>query len=119
MKVRHLILPIFTLSVVALAALGAQQPPAVREVALTAKKYEYIPNKIEVAVGTAVRFKITAEDNTHGFEIAGVKGSCVEIPKGETRTVDFTADKAGVFNFKCCHFCGLGHGRMKGTLTVK
>jgi cytochrome c oxidase subunit 2 len=120
MRLHRLVLPVFILSVVALAAVAAQEPvPAVKEIAITAKKYEYIPNKIEVPVGTAVRFKITAEDNEHGFEIEGVKDSCVEIPKGETKTVDYKATKTGVVNFKCCHFCGMGHGRMKGTLTVK
>jgi cytochrome c oxidase subunit II len=119
MRLHRLVLPTFTLCVVGLAALGAQQPPAVKEIAVTARKYEFTPNKIEIPVGTAVRFKITAEDNEHGFEIEGVKDSCVEIPKGETKTVDYKADKAGTITFKCCHFCGMGHGRMKGTLTVK
>jgi heme/copper-type cytochrome/quinol oxidase subunit 2 len=66
-----------------------------------------------------VQFKITALDHEHGFEIEGVKDSCVSIPKGETKTVDYKADKAGKITFKCCHVCGLGHGGMKGSITVK
>jgi cytochrome c oxidase subunit 2 len=119
MRLHRLVLPTFALCVAALAALGAQQPPPVKEISITARKYEFTPNKIEIPVGATVRFKITAEDAEHGFEIEGVKDSCVEIPKGDTRTVDYTAGKAGTVTFKCCHFCGMGHGKMKGTLTVK
>ena len=38
---------------------------------------------------------------------------------GETKTVDYKAEKAGKITFKCCHVCGLGHGGMKGSITVK
>lgn len=96
-----------------------QEAPAVKEIAVTAKKYEYVPNKIDVPVGTTLRLSVTAEDATHGFEIEGVKDSCVEIKKGETKVITYTAAKAGTFAFKCCHFCGLGHRRMKGSITVR
>jgi len=55
----------------------------------------------------------------HGFEIEGVKDSCVKLEKGESSTVEYKADKAGTFEFKCCKRCGPGHGRMKGTIVVK
>jgi cytochrome c oxidase subunit 2 len=97
----------------------SQDKPEIREIELKAKKYQFTPNKIAVALNETVRFKITAEDAEHGFEIQGVKDSCVEIKKGETATVTYTAAKAGTFEFKCCHFCGLGHGRMKGSIVVK
>jgi cytochrome c oxidase subunit 2 len=119
MRLHRLVLPVFVLSVVGLAAAAQQPPPPVKEVAITAKKYAFTPNKIEAPAGTLVRFTITAEDATHGFELEGVKDSCVEIAKGETKAVEYKADKPGTIAFKCCHFCGMGHGRMKGTLTVK
>ena len=91
----------------------------VKEVEMTAKKYEFSPSSIEVPVGTLVRFKITSLDRTHGFEIEGVKDSCVELKQGESATVEYRAEKAGTFEFKCCKRCGPGHGRMKGTIVVK
>lgn len=97
----------------------AQAEPIVRVIEVKAKKYDFTPNKIELALNSVVRFKITSEDNEHGFEIEGVKDSCVEIPKGETKTVEYKATKAGTISFKCCHRCGLGHGRMNGTIAVK
>ena len=90
----------------------------VKDVQMTAKKYEYSPNVVEVAANTKIIFKITALDRQHGFEIAGSKNGCVKIKKGETATVEYLADKAGTFEFKCCVFCGLGHGRMKGKIVV-
>ncbi len=91
----------------------------VKEVEMTAKKYEFSPSTVEVPVGTLVRFKITSQDRTHGFEIEGVKDSCVELKEGETATVEYKAEKAGTFEFKCCKRCGLHHGSMKGTIVVK
>jgi len=113
---------LFLLAVVTSTTAGAAsqaREPAAKDIAISAKKYEFTPNKIEVPVGTVVKFVVTATDNDHGFEIEGVKDSCVEIKKGETGTLTYTAAKAGSFAFKCCHFCGLGHGKMKGTITVK
>ena len=105
--------------VVPVAARAAVQAPAVKVIELKAEKYKFTPATVEIPVGTAVQFKITALDHEHGFEIEGVKDSCVSIPKGETKTVDYKADKAGKITFKCCHVCGLGHGGMKGSITVK
>jgi cytochrome c oxidase subunit 2 len=104
------------------AVAGPTQSPGestqVKEVQMTAKKYEYAPSIVEVAAGTKIVFKITALDREHGFEIAGSNTGCVKIKKGETVTVEYLADKAGTVEFKCCVFCGLGHGRMKGKIVV-
>ena len=91
MRLHRFVLPALMVFVVALVAVGAQQQPpaAAKEIAVTAKKYEYAPNKVEIPVGTLVRFKVTAEDTEHGFEIEGVKDSCVSIPKGETKVVEY------------------------------
>jgi heme/copper-type cytochrome/quinol oxidase subunit 2 len=95
----------------------AQAPKQVIEVKAT--KYEFAPNKIDIALNASVIFKVTAVDHDHGFEIEGVKDSCVKIPKGETKTIEYQATKAGTVKFKCCDFCGLGHGKMNGTIAVK
>ncbi|PYU90982.1 MAG: hypothetical protein DMG08_16480 [Acidobacteria bacterium] len=90
-----------------------------KEVQMTAKKYEFSPSSVEVPVGATVVFKITALDRDHGFEIEGVKDSCVELKKGEIATVEYKAEKAGTYSFKCCKRCGLHHGQMRGTIVVK
>ena len=90
-----------------------------KEIQMTAKKYDFSPDTVDVSAGTRIIFKITAEDREHGFQIAGVKDGCVKIKKGETATVEYLAEKAGTVEFKCCVFCGMGHGGMKGKIIVR
>ena len=110
------------LSLAAAPVIWAQSPASGgenREVKITAKKYQFSPDTVEVQAGTRIVFKITALDREHGFEIAGVKDSCVKIKKGETATVSYLAEKAGTVEFRCCVFCGLGHHGMKGKIIIR
>jgi cytochrome c oxidase subunit 2 len=91
----------------------------VKEIEVSARKYEYQPTTIEVPVNTLVRLHLKAIDKEHGFEIKSIKDSCVKFDPQTPATVEFYADKAGEYEFKCCKFCGFGHGKMKGRLVVK
>lgn len=113
------LLVVVLMLVAVVRAAPAQEPPVVREIEVSAKKYEFSPTQIDVALNTVVRLKITAQDRDHGFEIEGVKDSKVDLKKGQATVVEYKADKAGTFPFKCTTFCGFGHGRMKGTIVVK
>ena len=66
-----------------------------REIEISAKKYEYDPATIEVAVNTLVKIHLKALDREHGFEIKSIKDSCVKFKPNESATVEFYADKAG------------------------
>jgi cytochrome c oxidase subunit 2 len=102
----------------------AQEPAApsaagdVREIQMTAKKYEFNPNLITVKKGEHVKLVITALDRDHGFKLEAF-GINQKLKKGDPTTIEFTADKAGAFKFQCSEFCGFGHGRMKGKLVVE
>ena len=101
---------------------------------VTAKKYEYSPSPIHVKRGMKVQLKITATDHDHGFKIAtfpdgaaqsGTPGlvfaaaqDCWQLKKGETTTIEFLAQTADTYTFRCCHTCGVGHRGMKGELVV-
>ena len=128
MKSQRVVLGVFVLALLPLVALArpvavdaaaGQAPPAVKEVELKATKYEFTPNKIEVPLNTVLRIKVTASDRKHGFEIEGVKDSKTDIEQGATKVIEYKATKAGTFEFKCSNFCGLGHGKMKGSIVVK
>ena len=111
-------------SVVATASAGrsadrAAVRPEVREIQLTAKRYEFTPNVIEVNQGDHVRIVARSADGTHGFSIKDLKVRHT-IPKGgEAETIEFDATQAGTFEIACSEYCGLGHRRMKATLIVR
>ena len=90
----------------------------VSEIQVTARKYEFSPNVIKAKRGDHVRLVITALDRSHGFKLPAFH-IAQKLEKGEAVAVEFTADQAGTFGFECSHFCGLGHQKMKGKLTVE
>ena len=125
----------------AAAQLVAQAPAptdqgaaGIQVIEVTAKKYAFEPNPIHVKQGTKVQLKITATDHAHGFQIELVpEGSdknaspglqfssdkkCYKIEKHQTETVEFLAQTAGTYRFKCCVDCGFHHRSMKGELIV-
>ena len=99
---------------------SAQSGPSnsVREFTVKAQKFEFLPSVIKVKRGDHVRLTVTALDAEHGFKLDKFHIER-KVPKGESVTVDFTADQAGDFSFQCSHFCGMGHKKMKGRLTVE
>jgi cytochrome c oxidase subunit II len=91
---------------------------AQREFQLTAQKFEFSPQTIEVKRGDRVKLTVTAVDSQHGFKLEAFHVE-QKLPKGHAVTVEFTADQAGTFSFQCSHFCGMGHSKMKGKLIVE
>ena len=87
------------------------------QIKMTAKKYEFDPSVINVKKGDDVKLVITALDHDHGFKLEAFKIN-QRLKKGAPTTLEFTADKVGTFPFECSHFCGVGHGKMKGKLVV-
>jgi cytochrome c oxidase subunit II len=101
-------------------ALAADQATSsgYHEFTMTAKNYDFDPGVITVKKGEKVRLLITATDREHGIKIEGYDINQV-LKKGVIETIEFTADKAGTFEFKCSVYCGLGHRKMKGKLVVE
>jgi cytochrome c oxidase subunit II len=107
----------------------------VQVIEVIAKKYEYSPSPVHLKSGTKIQLKITATDHDHGFKISAVPDGalpngaaglifssaqdCWQLKKGETTTIEFLAQTAGTYTFKCCHTCGLGHKGMKGQIIVE
>lgn len=107
-------------------------PPQVIEI--SAKKYEFTPNEIHVRKGTHVEIRVHSEDATHGVKLDPYPEGATDkktpglifdqpdengkVKKGTDQVVDFVAQEAGTYDFKCAKFCGLGHDKMKGKLIV-
>ena len=103
---------------VAQVARDAGEIRGVREIQVTLRKYEFSPGSLRVRKGEQVRLIMAAVDHDHGFRLDDFQIN-QKIPKGTTAIVEFTADKAGTFQFHCSNVCGLGHRNMKGTLVVE
>ncbi len=76
---------------------------------ITAKKYAFEPSQITVSKGDKVVLKIKSIDATHGIEISNFGQKRQLIEKDKVTTVEFVADKAGIFEYRCKKFCGFGH----------
>jgi cytochrome c oxidase subunit II len=119
----------------AIAQGAASQNQAPQIIAVSAKKYEFTPSEIRVKQGTKVELKVHSEDETHGIKLSvypeGAKdkkkpGLLFDHPddngkvtKDVDQILDFVAQESGTYEFKCAKVCGMGHGRMKGTLVVE
>lgn len=85
---------------------------------VTASRFEFHPDRIEVVRGDRVQITLHSSDTTHGLALPEFKVK-IAIPKGGASvTAEFVAAKAGTFRFKCSEYCGPGHKKMLGTLVV-
>src|SRR5258708_3149363 len=96
----------------------SQDAPSTGEITITAKRYSFAPNVIRVKKDDHVKLAITALDTDHGFKLEAFHVNR-KLKKSEATSIEFIADKSGTFPFECSHFCGLGHGKMKGRLIVE
>jgi len=107
-------------------------------ISLESKKYGYSPSRIIVNQGDTILFKPSSLDATHGFLLDGYPLEFV-MRKGATflkytwedddgnlqsdwdrvSEVEFTADQAGKFTFRCTQTCGNLHPFMTGELIVR
>ena len=84
-----------------------------------AKRFEFEPSTITVAVGQPVRLMVRSEDGVHGLEIKKFKVN-KDIPRGgEAVIINFTPNAVGEFPIMCSEYCGDGHDDMRGTLVVQ
>ena len=88
-----------------------------RTIRIVAKKFEYTPAEITLALGESVVLELTSEDVTMGFSAPDFKID-VEIVPGRVTEVHLVPDKAGTFDFICDVFCGEGHEDMGGKIHV-
>ena len=101
----------------ALAA-GQAAAPGVHEITMTVKNYEFDPGVVTVKKGEKVRLIITSTDRDLGIRLDAFDVNQV-LKKGDPTVIEFTAGKAGAFEFKCSMNCGRGHPKMKGKLIVE
>jgi len=91
------------------------------EVYMTAVRSHFTPEHVEIKKGDHVVWHITnverARDATHGFALP-LYNINISIEPGETATIEFDADRDGVFSYYCSEFCSALHLEMTGYLLV-
>jgi cytochrome c oxidase subunit 2 len=92
--------------------------PAEKIIKITAKKFEFSPEKIVLKKGVPVTLELTSLDHKHGFAVPEL-GIRSDIKPGETARVHVVPDKVGTFVFHCDVFCGDGHEGMSGQIVVE
>jgi cytochrome c oxidase subunit II len=93
---------------------------APRVIYITAERFSFSPSQVSLRLGEEVEFRITSEDTSHGFRIAGTSLN-VAIPKrghGEL-AVKFRPDRSGRYKLECNRMCGAGHSFMQGVVIVE
>jgi len=78
------------------------------EIRIIIKQWEFMPNEIVVTKGQTVTLMVTSEDVLHGFQMTEY-GINAMIKPGEPVRLEFVADKAGEFFYRCFIPCGAGH----------
>jgi cytochrome c oxidase subunit 2 len=101
-------------------ALTRAEVPAPRlvTVEMTAKRFAFLPEQVEVAEGDEVTINVRSADGTHGIEIEKLKVKKAIPRGGEVVTLSFTAPAPGRYLIKCSEYCGRGHDDMKSVLVV-
>jgi len=88
---------------------------------LLAIRTHFTPDVVRVAQGDTVYFHVTNleqdADITHGFGVL-FSNLDMQVEPGETKTMRWVAEKAGVTPFYCSNFCSALHQEMQGYLEV-
>ena len=95
-----------------------QTPQNEVRVTIDGSPFKFLPNTISAKVGDKIIITFRNMEGTHDLRLDEFNVATKLLKAGETDTVEFTADKAGVFEY----YCSVGEHRkmgMVGTLTVE
>ena len=98
-------------------AVAEEEEAPVKRVKMWARNWKWTPDSIRVKKGTRVIIDFISEDASHAFQLKAYKIK-VNLPQDTRGQVEFIADKAGEFRWRCSRPCGNGCPKMTGTLTV-
>jgi cytochrome c oxidase subunit 2 len=112
-----------------------KDPGGAQIIGVSAKKYEFTPDEIRVKSGARVELKVHSVDETHSIKLDLYPEGATDkskpglifdkpelngkVEKNQDQILDFVAQQAGTYQFKCAKVCGMRHGSMKGTLVVE
>jgi cytochrome c oxidase subunit 2 len=89
-----------------------------KEFTIWARQFDFTPAVITVQQGDYIRINLKTADVPHGLYIDGYDVN-IKVSGGKTESVEFVADKAGTFKFRCSVTCGPFHPFMAGKFVVQ
>lgn len=99
-------------------ATGSAMQGEIKEITVTGSNFKFDPKTITVKKGQKVKITFKSVGGFHDFVIDDLDVKTEVLETGKEATVEFTADKAGKFEY----YCSVGNHKamgMVGTLTVE
>ncbi|MDP4086408.1 MAG: cupredoxin domain-containing protein [Bacillota bacterium] len=84
------------------------------DIKVEATDFKYDKKVIHIKKGDAIKITLHSDDGGHGLAIPAFN-----INIQGNGSAEFTADKAGTYDYYCSVMCGSGHAKMTGKLIVE
>jgi nitrous-oxide reductase len=94
------------------------QTPGARSFAVTASRYAFAPDRIEVFQDDVVAIELRTDDIAHSLTIDEYRVA-KRVSPGQTVTFEFRAERTGTFPFYCDLKAEDGCRQMRGVLVVR
>jgi cytochrome c oxidase subunit II len=102
---------------IAATEIAVAAAPDERVIAVSAMKFEFLPETINLKKGEPAILELSSLDRTHGFKVPDL-GIRADVLADTTVRVRIVPEKVGRFTFACDNFCGDGHEDMEGVIVV-
>jgi cytochrome c oxidase subunit 2 len=90
-------------------------PDTVRQIIM--KKWEIVPNRLEIPQGARVELVVSSTDVEHGLAVPGL-GINEPVQPEHPAVIRFLAQTPGTYPMHCSIACGRGHDRMTGAIVI-
>lgn len=98
---------------------AAMAPAEPVDVYLMAQKFAYSPDVLRLKAGQAYRFRMMADDTTHGASIQlGSAARIIRLRPNVVTEQTITFTKPGEYLLYCTVYCGQAHDAMHGRIIV-
>ena len=84
--------------------------PTVKEFNITGQSFFFSPREIRVKLGDKIKINFTSAGDFHDWTLDGYSVGTAQVNTGQSASVEFTADKAGGFEY----YCSVGTHRAMG-----
>ena len=78
----------------------------------------WLPGDLTAVAGEPLQLRLVSDDVVHGFAVGQSDAPALDLPPGQVVETTLMFDQPGTYTYYCTRWCGLGHWRMRGTITV-